>query len=157
MGLIKCKECGSEVSAKAASCPHCGAPVKTERKNYGCGTLLLGLFIIVIFMSIFSTDDAAEPDSKKPKTAEELRKDEIGKCFSGWDGSHRNLEKIVKQSMNDPVSYEHEETIYWDKDDHLIVKLTFRGKNAFGGVVRNWVTAKTSLNCDVVELIQQGP
>ena len=27
MGLIKCDECGNEVSDKAESCPRCGAPV----------------------------------------------------------------------------------------------------------------------------------
>ena len=29
MALIKCKECGKEISDLAASCPHCGAPVNT--------------------------------------------------------------------------------------------------------------------------------
>lgn len=28
MALIKCSECGKEVSDKAASCPNCGAPIK---------------------------------------------------------------------------------------------------------------------------------
>ena len=28
MALIKCKECGKEVSDKALQCPNCGAPVK---------------------------------------------------------------------------------------------------------------------------------
>ncbi|MBP5391236.1 MAG: zinc-ribbon domain-containing protein [Bacteroidales bacterium] len=28
MALITCKECGKQVSDQAASCPHCGAPVK---------------------------------------------------------------------------------------------------------------------------------
>ncbi|MCH7905614.1 MAG: zinc-ribbon domain-containing protein [Armatimonadetes bacterium] len=31
MALIKCKECGREVSDNAASCPHCGNPIKTPR------------------------------------------------------------------------------------------------------------------------------
>ncbi len=28
MALIKCKECGNDVSEQAVSCPHCGAPMK---------------------------------------------------------------------------------------------------------------------------------
>ena len=28
MALITCKECGKQVSDQAASCPHCGAPIK---------------------------------------------------------------------------------------------------------------------------------
>lgn len=59
--------------------------------------------------------------------------------------------------MNDPGSYKHEETAYWDKGDHLIVKTTFRGKTAFGGVVKNWVMAKIDLNGNVIEVVSQGP
>lgn len=31
--LIKCSECGKEVSDKASTCPHCGAPVKKEKST----------------------------------------------------------------------------------------------------------------------------
>jgi len=30
MALIKCKECGHEVSDKASACPNCGCPITTE-------------------------------------------------------------------------------------------------------------------------------
>ncbi len=30
MALVKCKECGQEVSQKAGSCPKCGAPIKKK-------------------------------------------------------------------------------------------------------------------------------
>nr|MBC8555682.1 hypothetical protein [Candidatus Brocadiales bacterium] len=78
--------------------------------------------------------------------------------FSTWDGSHKNLEKLIKKSMNDPDSYEHVETNAWDMKDHLVVKTTFRGKNAFGGTVTNWVKAKVSIdNGKILEVIEQGP
>ena len=28
MALIKCSECGQEISEKATACPHCGCPIK---------------------------------------------------------------------------------------------------------------------------------
>lgn len=59
--------------------------------------------------------------------------------------------------MNDPDSYEHVETVQLDKGDYIIVKTTFRGKNAFGGIVKNWVMAKTDLNGNIIEVISQGP
>lgn len=31
MALIKCRECGSDVSTEAVSCPHCGCRVKEKR------------------------------------------------------------------------------------------------------------------------------
>ena len=30
MALIKCKECGKEISSKAKSCPNCGYPIEEE-------------------------------------------------------------------------------------------------------------------------------
>jgi hypothetical protein len=58
--------------------------------------------------------------------------------------------------MNDPKSYEHADTKFWDMGDHLVVTTTYRGKNAFGGVVKNWVKAKTDLDGNVLEIIEEG-
>ena len=117
------------------------------------------LLCALMILAIGSTDSGSSSSSAPPapKTKEELRKEEIGKHFSAWDGSHRGLTKVIKESMNDPKSYEHVETVYWDKGDHLVVKTTFRGKNAFGGVVKNWVMAKVDLNGNVIEVLSQGP
>lgn len=35
MALIKCPECGRDISDKAESCPHCGYKVGQENRNYG--------------------------------------------------------------------------------------------------------------------------
>lgn len=40
MALIKCRECGKEVSSNAASCPHCGNIINTSVKCPKCGSLL---------------------------------------------------------------------------------------------------------------------
>ncbi|WP_206046916.1 zinc ribbon domain-containing protein [Mangrovimicrobium sediminis] len=169
MALINCPECDKEVSDKAPACPNCGAPIakseakptkkpKKEPKQYGCGTLIVLVIIGFFIYSAVTPESPNKPKTpKKPKTAAELRTEKLGKCFSAWDGSHRNLEKIVKASMNDPDSYDHVETRYTDKGDFLIVRTEFRGKNAFGGTVKNFVTAKTDLNCKVVEVFEQGP
>lgn len=158
MALKKCKECGKEVSKKAETCPNCGNPIKKKPKQYGCGTLILIGIVAIFLISVFSPEDKkTTPTPKAPKTQEEIREDKLSENFSGWDGSHIGLTKVIKKSMNDPSSYEHDETVYWDKGDHLIVKTTFRGKNAFGGVVKNSITAKVDLNGNVIEIISQGP
>lgn len=110
--------------------------------------------LVMTFLALGSTDSNT---SNVPKTPEEERTAEIEKNFSGWDGSHNGLTAAIKESMNDPKSYEHVETRYSDKGDHLIVTTTFRGKNAFGGVVKNSVTAKVDLNGNVIEIISQSP
>ena len=33
MGLIKCPECGNEISDKAQSCPKCGYPLSEQKKD----------------------------------------------------------------------------------------------------------------------------
>ncbi|MFP4356241.1 MAG: hypothetical protein ACLFUJ_14070 [Phycisphaerae bacterium] len=99
---------------------------------------------------------ARELAAAEAKRKEE-RKERIESGFSAWDGSHRGLTKVIKASMNDPKSYDHVETVYWDQGDHLIVRTTFRGKNAFGGVVANWVKAKVDLDGNVLAIIEQGP
>lgn len=46
MALIKCEECGEEISSEAEACPHCGY----KEKKIGClgiiGYLILGFFLI---------------------------------------------------------------------------------------------------------------
>lgn len=68
--------------------------------------------------------------------------------FSGWDGSYRPLEKMIKASMNDDSSYKHVETVYHlilNKDPHAIVKTTFRGTNAYGAVVKESISARVDV------------
>ncbi|KAA8698572.1 hypothetical protein [Pseudomonas cannabina] len=65
------------------------------------------------------------------------RTKQIESQFSPWDGSHRTFERLIKQAMNDPDSYDHVDTRYVDKGKFIRVYATFRGKNAFGGTVKN--------------------
>ena len=37
MALVKCYECGAEISSIATHCPKCGAPQKKTKKCYECG------------------------------------------------------------------------------------------------------------------------
>ena len=71
MALIKCKECGAEVSSKAEACPKCGARVAS--KPMGCGTLIgiiiLGAVIVSAFSSIFSSDSRTGTPSAPPSTS----------------------------------------------------------------------------------------
>lgn len=110
---------------------------------------------VLLVLAVGTADSGGNKSA--PRTKEESRKERIEKHFSAWDGSHRGLTALIKKTMNDPSSYEHVETVYWDKGDHLVVKTTFRGKNAFGGVVTNWVMAKVDLNGNVIEVVSQGP
>lgn len=97
----------------------------------------------------------AKLQAEQEKIAKEkARKKSISDQFSAWNGAHINLEKYIKSSMHDPSSYKHVETVYWDKKTHLIVQTTFRGKNAFGGIVKNSVKAMVGLNGKIWKILE---
>lgn len=68
MALIKCKECGTEVSSKAESCPKCGARVKA--KSIGCGTAIIVIILALIIMAAFN--DIFSPSSKSSNTSKPI-------------------------------------------------------------------------------------
>jgi hypothetical protein len=105
-------------------------------------------FVLVLTLSACGSDEPPRPLT---------RTEQIGRHFSAWDGSHRNLTALIKESMNDPRSFEHDRTTYRDAGDHLVVQTRFRGKNAFGGTVLNQVTARVDLDGNVLEIMSQGP
>ncbi|MDD5749463.1 MAG: hypothetical protein PHO91_01590 [Patescibacteria group bacterium] len=109
----------------------------------------------IIVNRIFTEKELVEYERKKAEEEAEARKKMIEKQFSAWDGSHIQLTKLIKNAMNDPKSYEHVETTYWDMKNHLIVNTTFRGKNAFGGTVKNTIKAKVSIDGENIEILEQ--
>jgi len=105
------------------------------------------------------TDKIAEEQERIRQEQEririvEARKKKIESQFR-WDGSHRVLERVIKELMNNPKSYEHIETVYWDKGDYLIVRTTFRGTNAFGGVIKDSIRAKVSIDGQVLKIMDK--
>jgi hypothetical protein len=62
--------------------------------------------------------------------------------FSGYNGSHRGVEVMIKQNLHDPSSYIHDNTahsfVYYGTDrPHVAVKTTFVANNALGGKVKS--------------------
>jgi len=76
--------------------------------------------------------------------------------FSVWDGSNRYLVDLLKENLNDPKSFDHEETTYKDMGDYLIIKMTYRAKNGFGGLILQNVTAKSDYKTNVISIISQN-
>lgn len=89
--LVKCKECGAEISKKAETCPKCGANRKS--KHYGCGTLIVVVVIGFWLMSMFSPDSTNTSTAVAPKpvkTDAECKKD-----FGCWFDRH-NIDAQIK-------------------------------------------------------------
>ena len=114
--------------------------------------ILVGFFVIVALVSVAIEDSDSGTASTQP--AELSRKETVEEAFSAWDGSHLELTKVIKDDMHDAGSYEHVETLYWDKGDYILVQTKFRGTNAFGAKVLDSVTAKCTVDGQVIELVQ---
>lgn len=72
MALIKCRECGTEVSSKAAACVKCGAPIKKQASK---GAEVIGGLVILglagwILVEIFGGESSHPSAAEKPAPAE---------------------------------------------------------------------------------------
>lgn len=127
MALIRCKECGNEVSSKAETCPKCGARVK--RKSLGCasliGVLLLFSVIIGVIGSIVQNDaEQQKPPLTAQQKAEKTKADDAtARAAAGA--------KLLKQSMRDPASFKLESALVIAGTDAVCYE--YRAKNGFGG------------------------
>lgn len=97
---------------------------------------------------------AMEKQALKQKEEHEKRMRKFEeKCLSSWNGSHRELVKLVKQNMNNPKSFEHVETRYGVTGDYAGIVMVYRGTNAFGAIVTNSIKAKVSLDdCSLISV-----
>lgn len=54
MALIKCEECGKEISDKSKKCPNCGAPNKIQiKKDNFTIAILVPIFLLLFLASMF--------------------------------------------------------------------------------------------------------
>ena len=97
------------------------------------------------------TNAVSTKKSKTYKTKRSSRK--VERLFSAWDSHHRGLVKYIKNTMHDPSSFEHNKTSYEDKGDHLIVGMSFRGKNAFGAIILKKVIARCDYEGGVEKIL----
>ena len=67
MALIKCKECGHEVSKKADKCPNCGAPIK--KKTSGCAWLFLIFVGYALYITTSSDTSTSSPPGSSGSSA----------------------------------------------------------------------------------------
>jgi hypothetical protein len=71
MAMIKCPECGSDVSEKALACPKCGCPIDNlkndmiDNKKFNKNYLYIGIFILllIVITSVFVFKKINRPDS----------------------------------------------------------------------------------------------
>lgn len=134
MALIKCHECGMEVSTEAKTCPKCGAK---PTKNMSAGMVMLIAFGIVIgAYSLFGSSTpkpAATPEQNAQKEAEDKRY-ALATITS----------KTIRDAMRDPDSLKFDHLLV--NEDGTVVCAGYRARNGFGG-----------MNHEVMILTKNGP
>lgn len=134
--------------------------IKPKRKTPWYVYVLSVLFGIWFVGTILPEEDTA---ASIPLSAEEqavqdslqaiqARRDSVEAAFSGWDGSHVNLTKYIKENLNDRGSYEHVQTRFWDMKNHIVIKTQFRANNAFGAKILQRVHAKAKIDGELIEV-----
>ena len=69
MALVKCKECGQQISTDAKACPSCGKK-RTSSGTMGCAVILLIClvgFIVSLFTGFGTQTDNTPPISRSPR------------------------------------------------------------------------------------------
>ena len=117
MALVKCPDCGSQISTEATACPKCGrpctaAPAAPVRKKTSTFTwVILGLIAFGIFGSVVSkcqqdreaqTQAAAEQARREKLTPEERAEED--KQRAAAEESKRKAAAEAAQTSSKPVS-----------------------------------------------------
>jgi hypothetical protein len=113
---------------------------------------LVGL-IIVIGLLWNAVPNDTESNTSKSKSTPKTNEERVSILQSGYDGSIRSVVKFVKNSMNDPDSFEHVETRtgFYEKEN-FIVSMKYRGKNPFGGVITKYIDVKVDYSGNVISI-----
>lgn len=130
MALIDCKECGKEISDKAKSCIHCGAPIESDRdknlkgkantkqkkKELGLGKIILIIIIAFVAMIYFAEKNRNAPPEEMLETA--------------------ICETLIKEKLQFPSTFNSKDFLgvpmIDETKDGIIIKIKFEAKNGVG-------------------------
>lgn len=118
------------------------------------GILILTIIIGLSFLLFdFFTVSEEEQQEQAERAAEQAENRQRGfHCLSSWDGSHRDVVRQVEAMLQDPASFEHDETrvspVSTNGTHNLVME--FRARTIFGGMARYTATATYGQNCRII-------
>ena len=129
MTLIRCSECGAEVSDKSAACVKCGAKLPEAKKPTSRAAIFFGgLFAIAVAGAVLSPKNEPPPE----KTSVQKLADEK---YSAQLAFSTTVAKTLKASMLDPESFVIE--TFSINESNTLACIEYRSKNGFGGFSRD--------------------
>lgn len=150
MSLMKCTECGKQISDKAKACPNCGYVLRRTSLFTWIVTIILVIGFFPVVISSFTNysnqanDSTHETELKVSETSEQLmernkRNEEIQKEIA--ENKKKDDEAIqkatigaiaLKKAMRDPESFKLESALVINGTG--AVCYDYRARNGFGGV-----------------------
>lgn len=139
MALIKCGECGNDVSTEAKTCPKCGAKVKYKKPTSRTAKVLGGLLAISVIGGMIASQDAADtrkavdaasqaamtPEQKAQKDAAKAKRSaQIQQAAAGA--------LTLKRGMKDPAAFE---LTSLDLKPDGTACYEYRAKNSYGAIL----------------------
>jgi hypothetical protein len=133
MALIKCKECGKEISDQAKTCPSCGAKVK---KPAGGAGKLLALIVLgsLLASTITTCQKSSEPE---PTEAQKAATAAANAALARQTQLAVLAVATLKKSLRDPDSLVLNSVRVDDKTN--VACIDYRAKNGFGGYNSNTI------------------
>lgn len=127
MAMMKCKECGGDVSTKAAACPKCGA--KTPRKTSLGTKLVAGLLGIGVLGAVIGNSSKTPPAPRPPEDPKAVaaRQAEDARMSLAIE-----VGKAVKAQLRDPDSLKFR--ALGVNEDATVACGQYQAKNGFGGM-----------------------
>ena len=139
MALVKCKECGHEISKNAEMCPHCGKKIKK-------GNLFLRLvgilFIIGLIGNLTDGDKKQPSNSNNQSSSRRIAYEETNKITTKkYDNIQK--EELMKKISPDIVKY----------IDDIVIKIDKYGYEATVNINYNFAYSAETIGYRVVQEI----
>lgn len=112
MALIKCPDCGTDVSNAAPACPKCGRPIAAaksappQKKTSGCAVVVLAIIILAAIGAIFghgddssssaSTGSSAPTTQAAPPTPRKVTKVTADQLFNAYNNNEVATDEALK-------------------------------------------------------------
>ena len=118
-------------------------------KNSGVKIGCIGCFGLVVLIVVIAGVCAVIPGGEDSDSDADPIETRWESCFDPWDGNHRNFEKLVKDQLNAPSTFDHVETRYSVGEFPRSVVMTYEAANLFGVPLRRTATAVSDIDCNV--------
>ena len=157
MALIKCPECGKEISDKSKKCPECGYPIKKLKKKSGTKRKIIIPLIIVIgiiFIISITAIIIKLSNGKSTQQVEQQTQTEIvtEAPLNDYEYAAINLVNKLKDRLKNPDSlkiYSLSVRQFYKGETTYHFCIDYSAQNGFGGNNRKTEYLEIGINDDL--------